>query len=310
MENKEFEASLTDSYTPKEIVEQLDKYIVGQKKAKKAVAIALRNRARRRVLKDEIKDEIMPKNIIMIGSTGVGKTEIARRLSKLAKAPFIKVEATKYTEVGYVGRDVESMIRDLASVSINMVKKEIRKDVEKKARENAEEQLLNLLLPLSRKRGPISFDKKEETPEESPTRQKFRKMLQDGKLEDKEVSIQVNASQMPIIEIFSNAGMEDMDMQIQNLMGNMMPTKKKEKKTTVEEARKILIEEEIEKLLAKHDIIIHDITHTKNIHITATDKIYSGVIIKFPNKQKVIHETIDHAKLYIQDDRIHLTPAS
>jgi len=232
-EEKKTIDKLEDSLSPKQIVEELDKYIIGQKKAKKAVSIALRNRSRRRALEGEIRNEIMPKNIIMIGPTGVGKTEIARRLSHLAHAPFIKVEATKYTEIGYVGRDVESMIRDLTSIAINMIKKENRKDVEEKAKENIEEILLDLLLPPSKKRrGPIPFDRKEEElpAEESATRQKFRQMLRDGKFEDKEITVQISANQAPIIEIFSNAGMEDMDMQFQNLMVNFMPQKKRKRK--------------------------------------------------------------------------------
>ncbi len=274
-ERKTIEA-LEDTLTPKEIVEELDKYIIGQKKAKKAVAIALRNRSRRRALEGEIRNEIMPKNIIMIGPTGVGKTEIARRLSKLARAPFIKVEATKYTEVGYVGRDVESMIRDLTSISVNMVKKEIRKDVEEKAKENIEEILLDLLLPPSKKRrGPISFDKKEEELplEESSTRQKFRQMLRDGKFEDKEITIQISANQSPIIEIFSNSGMEDMDMQFQNIMGNFMPTKKKEKKTTVANARNMLLEEEIEKLIDMDKVTFEAVKRVEEMGIVFLDEI-------------------------------------
>lgn len=274
-ERKTIEA-LEDTLTPKEIVGELDKYIIGQKKAKKAVAIALRNRSRRRALEGEIRNEIMPKNIIMIGPTGVGKTEIARRLSKLARAPFIKVEATKYTEVGYVGRDVESMIRDLTSISVNMVKKEIRKDVEEKAKENIEEILLDLLLPPSKKRrGPISFDKKEEELplEESSTRQKFRQMLRDGKFEDKEITIQISANQSPIIEIFSNSGMEDMDMQFQNIMGNFMPTKKKEKKTTVANARNMLLEEEIEKLIDMDKVTFEAVKRVEEMGIVFLDEI-------------------------------------
>jgi ATP-dependent HslUV protease ATP-binding subunit HslU len=265
--------ALAESLTPKEIVEALDKYIIGQSKAKKAVAIALRNRARRRALEGDIKDEIMPKNIIMIGSTGVGKTEIARRLSNLAKAPFIKVEATKYTEVGYVGRDVESMIRDLAAVSINLVKKEMRSEVEERAKENVEDLILDLLLPQPKKRGPLSFDNKEEVQEESSTRQKFRKMLQAGELEDKEVSIKINATQAPMIEIFSNAGLEDMDMQFQNLMGNIMPPKKKDKKTTVKDARNILIEEEIDKLIDMDKVTFEALRRVEEMGIVFLDEI-------------------------------------
>lgn len=274
MNKYEFD-KIEDSFTPKEIVEELDKYIIGQTKAKKAVAIALRNRARRKALQSEIKNEIMPKNIIMIGSTGVGKTEIARRLSNLAKAPFIKVEATKYTEVGYVGRDVESMIRDLAAISINLVKREIRVEVEEKAKANVEEQILDLLLPPAKKRqGPMAFDKPSDTPsEESVTRQKFKQMLRDGKFEDKVVSIQINAPQMPIVEIFSNAGMEDMDFQFQNLMSNIMPGKKKEKKTTVEEARKYLLEEEIEKLIDMDKVTHEAVKRVEEMGIVFLDEI-------------------------------------
>src|SRR6056297_306154 len=211
------------SMTPKEIVSELDRYIIGQERAKKAVAIALRNRVRRQRLPDDLRDEVAPKNIIMIGPTGVGKTEIARRLSKLTGAPFVKVEATKYTEVGYVGRDVESMVRDLVSVAVAMVKEELQEDVREEAAKRTEEQLLDLLLPgVPGKKGPGDINpearpqdsgtEKNVGPEastaESGTREKFRQRLRDGKLEDKEVEIQVSKSQSPAIEIFSGSSFE------------------------------------------------------------------------------------------------------
>jgi len=196
-----------DELTPKEIVLELDKYIISQEKAKKIVAMALRNRVRRQRLPDELRDEIAPKNIIMIGPTGVGKTEIARRLSRLCGAPFIKVEATKYTEVGYVGRDVESMVRDLLSVAISLVKEEMREDVEEEAQRRTEEALLDLLLPGVKKEQEGNKEEKEVTVQplgsRQDTREKFRQMLKEGKLEDKKVEISVSPNVMPSIEIFS-----------------------------------------------------------------------------------------------------------
>lgn len=198
-----------DRLTPAQIVSELDKYIIGQNKAKKAVAIALRNRMRRRMLPQELREEITPKNIIMIGPTGVGKTEIARRLSRLCGAPFIKVEATKYTEVGYVGRDVESMIRDLMSIAVTMVKSELSEDVREEAEQRTEEALLDLLLPGIKEK--ISGKTEPGTelaapgagePGKSSTREKFRRMLKEGKLEDKTVEVNVSSSGFPAIEIF------------------------------------------------------------------------------------------------------------
>src|SRR6056297_3497445 len=184
------------SMTPKEIVSELDKFIIGQERAKKAVAIALRNRVRRQRLPDDLRDEVAPKNIIMIGPTGVGKTEIARRLSKLTGAPFVKVEATKYTEVGYVGRDVESMVRDLVSVAVSMVKEELQEGVRAEAEKRTEEQLLDLLLPGSgTPQKQAGFAAPEKSEEQSSTREKFRERLQEGKLEEKEVDIEVSKSQ-------------------------------------------------------------------------------------------------------------------
>ncbi len=230
--------------TPEEIVKELDKYIVGQEKAKKAVAIALRNRMRRQRLPEELRDEIAPKNIIMIGPTGVGKTEIARRLSKLCGAPFVKVEATKYTEVGYVGRDVESMVRDLVSVSVSMVKSEMQEEVKEEAERRAEEALLDLLLPGVKKEDTtevVSVDRND-------TREKFRQMLRDGKLDNKLVEVSVTNSSMPAIEIFSGASFEELGLNFGGL-SNIFGGKKKRKKVTVKEAKEILINEEMDKLI-------------------------------------------------------------
>ena len=242
--------------TPREIVAELDRFIIGQGRAKKTVAIALRNRIRRQRLPDELRDEVAPKNIIMIGPTGVGKTEIARRLSKLTGAPFVKVEATKYTEVGYVGRDVESMVRDLVSVSIAMVKEEMQKGVEEEAEKRTEEQLLDLLLPgvPAAPKAPGADSEVQASPEaaEGPgtdtTREKFRQRLRDGQLDDKEVEIQVSKSQFPAIEIFSGSNFEEMDLNLGNL-GNILGGRKKRKRTTVKNARQVILQEEMEKLV-------------------------------------------------------------
>lgn len=235
--------------TPKEIVSELDKYIIGQSQAKKAVAIALRNRMRREQLPDELRDEVAPKNIIMIGPTGVGKTEIARRLSKLTGAPFVKVEATKYTEVGYVGRDVESMVRDLVSVAVSMVKEELQEGVREEAEKRTEEQLLDLLLPgSSSPQKQAGFTASDAADDHSTTREKFRERLRDGKLEDKEVEIQVSKSQFPAIEIFSGTNFEEMDLNLGNLSG-LLGGKKKKKHTTIKRAREIIMQEEMEKLV-------------------------------------------------------------
>ncbi len=242
-----------DQLTPKEIVAQLDKYVIGQEKAKKAVAIALRNRTRRQKLPAELRDEIAPKNIIMIGPTGVGKTEIARRLSKLCGAPFVKVEATKYTEVGYVGRDVESMIRDLMSTSVSMVKNELQEQVREEAAKRTEEALLDLLLP------GIKHKEEKSQPGFSPpapaeartsdaTREKFREKLRAGELEDKQVEVNVTKSALPAIEIFSGTSFEEMDVNLGNI-SNMFGGKKKRKLVSVKNAREIILAEEMDKLV-------------------------------------------------------------
>ncbi len=249
-----------DKLTPKEIVAALDKYIIGQTKAKKAVAIALRNRYRRTRLPEELKDEVAPKNIIMIGPTGVGKTEIARRLAKLTNAPFIKVEATKYTEVGYVGRDVESMIRDLMSVAISLVRQEFYATVHEEATRRAEEALLDLLLPGIKKQ-PRSFiplpqqpPPSEPSPPEEPvpsaTREKFREKLRAGELDDKLVEVNVTKSSTPQIEVFSGGmSLEELDINIGGSLSNIFGGKKKKKTVTVKQAKELLYNEERDKLI-------------------------------------------------------------
>jgi ATP-dependent HslUV protease ATP-binding subunit HslU len=231
-----------DQLTPREIVAELDKYIVSQKDAKRAVAVALRNRWRRQQVPEALRDEIAPKNIIMIGPTGVGKTEIARRLAKLAQSPFLKIEATKFTEVGYVGRDVESMVRDLMELAVNQVKAEERDKVQAKAAEAVEERLLELLLP-----GPTPGQEGEG--ESTTTREKFRAMLRDGKLEDRFVELETTQRNTPVVEIFSAAGMEEMDFNLKDMLGNIFPGKTKQRKIKVSEARELLLQEEASRLI-------------------------------------------------------------
>ena len=223
-----------DHLTPREIVAELDKYIVGQKDAKRSVAIALRNRWRRQQVPEALRDEIAPKNIIMIGPTGVGKTEIARRLAKLAQSPFLKIEATKFTEVGYVGRDVESMVRDLMELAVNMVKAEERDKVQAKADEAVEERLLDLLLPGS---APGPARDEGEKVDSDTTREKLRTMLRAGRLEDRFVELEVSQRTTPVVEIFSAAGMEEMDFNFKDMLGNIFPGKTKQRKVKVSEAR-------------------------------------------------------------------------
>ena len=246
-----------DSLTPKEIISELDKYIIGQHKAKRAVAIALRNRWRRQQVPEDLRDEIAPKNIIMIGPTGVGKTEIARRLSRLAQSPFIKVEASKFTEVGYVGRDVESMVRDLTEIAVNMIKDEESEKVMVKARENAEERILDLLLP-SRREEPISeTPNQEKNPEvmsttpnyHDATREKLRQLLRSGKLDERVVELETSSRNLPVIEVLSATGIEEMEFNIKEMFGNMFPKKTKKQKMKIPEALEILTQEESQRLI-------------------------------------------------------------
>jgi ATP-dependent HslUV protease ATP-binding subunit HslU len=269
--------------TPKDTVSELDKYIIGQDEAKKSVAIALRNRWRRQQVAPPLRDEIAPKNIIMIGPTGVGKTEIARRLANLAQSPFLKVEASKFTEIGYVGRDVESMIRDLVELAVNMVKKEERREVEQKAHEMAEEKLLDLLLPSMpppTQRPVISIPGNAAAPgsdtagKSESTRDRFREMLRDGKLADKEVEMEVTqAQQMPMIEVFSNAGMDDMGSNLRDAFGKMFPKKGKIRKLQVTEAFKILKNEAVEDLIDMDKVIRKAVIKTEQSGIIFLDEI-------------------------------------
>jgi ATP-dependent HslUV protease ATP-binding subunit HslU len=236
--------------TPKEIVHELDKYIIGQDQAKKSVAIALRNRWRRQQVTDDIRDEIMPNNIIMIGSTGVGKTEIARRLSNLVSAPFVKVEASKFTEVGYVGRDVDSMIRDLVEVSFNIVKDEHQQEVRDKAVENANERIMDLLLPPVRKSGTDDADAERY----KKTREKMFTRLMAGDFEDRDVEVTVSSENSSMMQVFGPMGMEDLGINIQDMLGNALPKKKKVRSMSVAEARIILIEEEADKLIDEEKV--------------------------------------------------------
>ena len=259
--------------TPKEIVNELDKHIIGQAEAKRAVAIALRNRWRRMQLPKELGDEVMPKNILMIGPTGVGKTEIARRLAKLADAPFIKVEATKFTEVGYVGRDVESIIRDLADMAIKMLREKEMDKVRTEAEESAEERILDALLPPPR--ASFAGEPHDPAPADSTTRQVFRKKLREGELDDKEIEIEVTAA--PIgVEIMAPPGMEEMTSQLQNMFQNLSADRKKMRKLKIADARKILREEEATKLIDDEELktrALQSVEQNGIIFLDEVDKI-------------------------------------
>ena len=287
---------LSNGLKPREIVEKLDRHIIGQADAKRAVAIALRNRWRRQNVPRELADEISPKNIIMIGPTGVGKTEIARRLAKLDNSPFLKVEASKFTEVGYVGRDVESMIRDLVELSVNMAKSEEQENVRAKAAQIAEERLLDILLPprLTEMRVNEMLDDSEHSENTGPaleqsqkydaTREKLRQQLKDGKLSGRVVELEVTESRSgPMIEIFSAAGMEDMGLNIKDMLGNMMPQKKKKRTLKVSEAMKILAGEEAQKLIDMEKV-------TK----TAVERVEQSGIIFLDEIDKIVGSDAPH----------------
>ena len=256
--------------TPQETVDALDRYIIGQNDAKKAVAVALRNRWRRLQLDEDLKDEILPKNIIMIGATGIGKTEIARRISKLVNAPFVKVEASKFTEVGYVGRDVESMIRDLTDYSVNMVRQEQMERKQEAAKEMVEERLLDLLLP------PLESEKdaSEGKASTNPTREKFRKKLRSGGLDERMVELDVSERPSGAVMEFMPVSMNDnMDMNIRDMLSNMMPKQSKRRRVNIEDARKILQQEEVSKLIDMDEVIREALTRVEQSGIVFLDEI-------------------------------------
>ena len=256
--------------TPQETVVALDRYIIGQTDAKKAVAVALRNRWRRLQLDEDLKDEILPKNIIMIGATGIGKTEIARRISRLVNAPFVKVEASKFTEVGYVGRDVESMIRDLADYSVNMVRHEQMERKQEAAKEMVEERLLDLLLPPAEKKNEESSVNKTE----NPTRDKFRKKLSSGVLDDRMVELDVSERPSGAVMEFMPVSMNDnMDMNIRDMLSNMMPKQSKRRRVSIDEARKILQQEEVSKLIDMEEVSREAVTRVEQSGIVFLDEV-------------------------------------
>lgn len=284
MENR-IESIGVNEQTPREIVEELDRYIVGQDEAKRSVAIALRNRWRSRQLTGAMKEEVIPKNIMMIGSTGVGKTEIARRLAKLVRAPFIKVEATKFTEVGYVGRDVESIIRDLTEAAVRMIRQERLEDVQDKAKEQAEERILDVFVPEPKKsQNPLSHlfggDDEEEMdkPADEPKkyqagREWVRKRLEKGELEDELIEIDVEESRRPMVGMFSGSSLEGMGDNLQDMIGNIMPKRHKKRKVTVAQARKIFTQEEAGKLIDMEAVAEEAVKVTEYSGIVFLDEI-------------------------------------
>jgi ATP-dependent HslUV protease ATP-binding subunit HslU len=281
----------TDHLTPRQIVERLDQYIVGQKDAKRAVAVALRNRYRRSLLSDILKDEVIPKNILMMGPTGVGKTEIARRIAKLVRAPFVKVEATKFTEVGYVGRDVESMVRDLVETSVRLVKEEKMIGVRERAAENANRRLVELVVPSKKKstsyKNPFEMifggnqtqdtsEEEEEKQEEISLREQRRRVetrLQNGELEEEFITIEVEEQQPSMFDMLQGSGMEQMGMNMQDAMSNFMPKKKKKRKLKVKEARVVLTNEEAQKLIDMDEVTQEAIVRAEQSGIIFIDEI-------------------------------------
>jgi len=276
-----------DTLTPRKIVDELGKFIIGQATAKKAVAIALRNRWRRQQLPPDLRDEIAPKNIIMIGPTGVGKTEIARRLARLADAPFLKVEASKFTEVGYVGRDVESMVRDLTHLAVNMVKAKAREKVKDKAEALVEERLLDILLPPSQQHPEFEAQEQlspEGSPQELPlaggvssamstTREKIRERLRAGKFEEKVIELEFKERNMPMVEIFSNVGLEEMDINFKEMFSGIFPSKVKKRKMKLKDARKVILQEETQRLIDMDEVITEAIQQVEQSGIIFLDEI-------------------------------------
>jgi len=262
--------------TPKEIVRELDKYIVGQRAAKRAVAIALRNRWRRQQLAPELREEVAPKNIIMIGPTGVGKTEIARRLARLTRSPFLKIEASKFTEVGYVGRDVESIVRDLTEIGVKLVKDEKNRMVREAAERSARERILDILLPDSRPpRARPAFVGTPEPPEESPTetREKLGRWLDEGKLDEREIEVEVKEQGFPSFEIFTPQGVEEMGVNVKDMLPGLFGGRSKRKKMRVGDAREILVQEEAEKLVDQQNVAREAIERVEQSGIVFLDEI-------------------------------------
>ena len=264
-----------DDLTPRQIVAELDKYVIGQDSAKRAVAVALRNRIRRQKLPPEIAQDVLPKNILMIGSTGVGKTEIARRLARLANSPFIKIEASKFTEVGYVGRDVESMVRELTDVAVDMTKQAAFEDVRQRAEENVEEKILDILLPSSSSYYPQSFDNKTDVLEDKPnrTREKLREQLRNGEFDDRLIEIETQDRSNAMIDFVGGQGMEEMGVNLRDMFGNLFPSKTVRRKIKISDARNFLLRDELENLVDMEQITRAAIDKTQSSGIIFLDEI-------------------------------------